>query len=136
MGVKTQLRLASLLVLLAAGVSAQSKAINVCEYCLDSNRYIDCRERIERVTELWCFFMAVMVNDEANVVGEKAVDVAQGYVRRNPTTGVQFDLFKRVRANGSDARALLEQRKLRQSIRKEYDASVVACLFVATISQF
>lgn len=50
------------------------------------------------------------VNEEGNVVADKAVDTALTYINKNPKLGVQVEL-QRVVGNRTDAKGLLETRK-------------------------
>lgn len=55
--------------------------------------------------------ISVYVNEEANVVANDAVDVALNYLSRNTRLGVKVEL-KKVVGNRTDAKGLLESRKL------------------------
>lgn len=50
------------------------------------------------------------VNEEMNMVADKAVDVAVTYVKKNSKLGVNVELIKVV-GNRSDATGLLEKRE-------------------------
>lgn len=56
------------------------------------------------------FFFLVFVNEEQNLVADKAVDVAINYLSRNTKLGVKVDL-QRVIGNRTDAKGLLESCK-------------------------
>lgn len=55
-------------------------------------------------------YFVVFVNEEQNLVADKAVDVAINYVSRNTKLGVKVDL-QRVVGNRTDAKGLLESCK-------------------------
>lgn len=52
----------------------------------------------------------MFVNEEGNVVADKAVDVAITYVKKNNRLGISTDPV-RVVGNRTDANGILEQRK-------------------------
>lgn len=56
---------------------------------------------------LWTFIFSVFVNEEGNVVADKAVDAAITYVKKNNRFGVNTDPVKVV-GNRTDASGLLE----------------------------
>lgn len=62
-------------------------------------------------------YFQVYVNEEENLVAEKAVDVALNYISRNTKLGVKVEM-KKVAGNRTDAKGLLDSRKCNKTVSK------------------
>lgn len=78
-----------------------------------------------RIHFINCYY-SVYVNEEENLVADKAVDVVMNYLSRNTKVGVKVELQKVV-GNRTDAKGLLESRKEITMIKLSKNKSFYSC---------